>query len=178
VVLLHHYIDRIAKSEMLPIVARYTSPQHSFLKSKYHMNSNAIPCLRYRDAAAAIDWLCDVLGFEKHLVVPGPESHIAHAQLSHKDGGGMIMLGSVIDTDFGKLMKQPDEIGGAATQTVCIVVPNADDIHTAVTAANWTILQAIEDQDYGGRAFTCVDPEGHIWNVGTYDPWAETSKVG
>ena len=25
--------------------------------------------------------------------------------------------------------------------------------------------------DYGGRGFTCRDLRGHIWNVGTYDPW-------
>jgi hypothetical protein len=25
--------------------------------------------------------------------------------------------------------------------------------------------------DYGGRAFTCRDLEGHTWSIGTYDPW-------
>ncbi len=25
--------------------------------------------------------------------------------------------------------------------------------------------------DYGGKAFTCRDPEGHVWNIGEYDPW-------
>lgn len=64
-----------------------------------------IPCLRYRDAPAAIEWLCRVLGFEKQLVVPNPDGTIAHAQLSF--GNGMIMLGSVLDTEFGRLMKQP-----------------------------------------------------------------------
>ena len=33
----------------------------------------------------------------------------------------------------------------------------------------------IRDMDYGGRAFTCRDLEGHLWNVGTYDPW-DTAK--
>jgi uncharacterized glyoxalase superfamily protein PhnB len=27
-------------------------------------------------------------------------------------------------------------------------------------------------QDYGGRDYTCKDPEGHVWTFGTYDPWA------
>ena len=31
----------------------------------------------------------------------------------------------------------------------------------------------IKDGDYGGRGFTCRDPEGHLWNFGSYDPWAE-----
>ncbi|HZF33304.1 MAG TPA: glyoxalase, partial [Candidatus Angelobacter sp.] len=28
------------------------------------------------------------------------------------------------------------------------------------------------DEDYGGRGYSCRDPEGHLWNFGTYDPWA------
>ncbi len=27
--------------------------------------------------------------------------------------------------------------------------------------------------DYGGRNYTCVDPEGNLWNFGSYDPWVE-----
>ena len=33
--------------------------------------ANIIPSMRYRDAYTAINWLCDVLGFERRLVVPG-----------------------------------------------------------------------------------------------------------
>ena len=33
-----------------------------------HSKSTIIPGLRYRDAPAAIEWLCRVLGFEKHVV--------------------------------------------------------------------------------------------------------------
>ena len=72
--------------------------------------ATVIPCLRYRNSPAAIEWLCQAFGFEKQLVVPGKEGTIAHAQL--KFGNGMIMLGSVVDSEFGRLMKQPDEIGG------------------------------------------------------------------
>lgn len=32
----------------------------------------------------------------------------------------------------------------------------------------------IADMSYGGRAFSCRDPEGHLWSIGTYDPWAES----
>ena len=61
-----------------------------------------IPAMRYRDAPAAIDWLCRAFGFEQHLVVPGPDGTIAHAQLTF--GNGMIMLGSARDDEFGRLM--------------------------------------------------------------------------
>src|SRR5262247_3959295 len=71
--------------------------------------ATVIPCLRYRDAQAALEWLCRAFGFEKHLIVPGEGGTIAHAELSF--GNGMIMLGSVKKSEFDRLMKQPDDLG-------------------------------------------------------------------
>jgi len=130
--------------------------------------SNVIPCMRYRDAPAAIDWLCTTFGFEATLVVPNEDGSIAHAQLSF--GNGMIMLGSVFDTEFGRLMKQPAEIGQFNTQSSYLVVNDADKVYDNVKQAGGEILLEIKDEDYGGRGFTCRDPEGQIWSIGTYDP--------
>lgn len=131
--------------------------------------ATVVPCLRYRNAPAAIEWLCQAFGFEKHLVVPNEDGTIAHAQLSF--GNGMIMLGSVLDTEFGRWMKQPDEIGGAETQSAYVVVEDADVIYHRAKAAGAEIMREIQDEDYGGRGFTCRDLEGHLWSIGTYDPW-------
>jgi uncharacterized glyoxalase superfamily protein PhnB len=30
----------------------------------------------------------------------------------------------------------------------------------------------LKTEDYGGRGYSCRDSEGHLWNFGTYDPWA------
>jgi uncharacterized glyoxalase superfamily protein PhnB len=130
-----------------------------------------IPVLRYRDAPAAIEWLCRTFGFERHLVVPNEDGSVAHAQLGF--GNGMIMLGSVLEnqTAFGRLMKQPDEIGGAATQTVYVVVTDADAVYASAKAGAAKIAIEIKDEDYGGRGFSCHDLEGHLWSFGTYDPW-------
>ena len=131
--------------------------------------ATVIPCLRYRNASAAIEWLCQTFGFEKHLVVPGEGKTIVHAQLSF--GNGMIMLGSVKKSEFGQLMKQPDEIGGAETQTSYVIVSDADAVYARAKAAGAKIVLEIKDEDYGGRGFSCRDPEGRLWNFGTYDPW-------
>jgi Uncharacterized protein conserved in bacteria len=131
--------------------------------------SSVIPALRYRNAPAAIEWLCKVFGFEKQLVVPGENNTILHAQL--KLGGGMIMLGSVRDTPFGKLMKQPDEIGNCETQCPYVVVADADAVYARAKAAGAEIVQDIKNEQHGGRGFGCRDLEGHLWYVGTYDPW-------
>lgn len=132
--------------------------------------SPVIPGLRYRDAAAAMDWLVSVFGFEATLVVPDESGGIAHAQL--RLGLGMVMLGSVRDDPFGQLLVQPSEIDHRVTQSAYIVVADADAVYARALEAGAEILLPIEDQGYGGRGFSCRDPEGHVWSAGSYDPWA------
>ncbi len=134
-----------------------------------HTTATVIPALRYRNAPAAIDWLCRTFGFEKQLVVPNADGTIAHAQL--RFGNGMVMLGSAVDSEYGRLIKQPDEIGGCETQTAYVIVDDADIVYGRAKAAGAEIVIDVKDEDYGGRGFTCRDLEGHIWNFGTYDPW-------
>jgi len=33
------------------------------------------------------------------------------------------------------------------------------------------MVRALVDVDYGGRGYSCRDPEGNAWSFGTYDPW-------
>ena len=131
---------------------------------------NIIPGMRYRDAPAAIEWLCSAFGFSKNLVVPGPGDTIAHAQLVLDDG--MIMLGSVADDDYGQMVKTPQEAGGN-TQSAYVVVDEIDAHYQRAMAAGAEIVMEIADQEYGGRLYSAKDPEGYLWNFGSYDPWAE-----
>ena len=47
----------------------------------------------------------------------------------------MIMLGSMVDTELGRMMKQPDEIGGFVTQSIHIVVPDPDSVYEGAKAS-------------------------------------------
>ena len=134
--------------------------------------STVIPGLKYHDAPAMIGWLCEVFGFEKHLVVEMPNGKIAHSQL--RLGGGMLMVGSVMEPEshVGGLLKMPAAVGGFETQFPCVVAPDADAVHARALARGAEIVVPLADQDYGGRGFACRDPEGHLWWCGTYDPWA------
>ena len=131
--------------------------------------SQVIPCLRYRDALQAIDWLCNIFGFERRMVVTNAQQQVQHAELTL--GSGMIMLGSLRDDEFGRLMTHPDQTAGRETQTAYIIVENADAVYQRVTAAGVPIVMELKTEDYGGRGFSCRDLEGHLWNFGTYDPW-------
>lgn len=133
--------------------------------------ATVIPTLRYEDAAAAIEWLCDAFGFEKHLVAPGEDGTIAHAQLVF--GNGMIMLGSSRHDEFGALQKPAGAFDGAVSQSPYIVVEDADTHYARAVAAGAKVVIEVRDEDYGGRHYSCLDPEGHLWNFGSYDPWAD-----
>jgi uncharacterized glyoxalase superfamily protein PhnB len=134
-------------------------------------NSTIMPTMRYRDARAAIEWLCSVLGFTKHAAYEGPDGKIMHAELTL--GGGMMMLGEARDDAYGRGFKTPAELGGVETRSSYVVVGDADAVYARVQAAGATIAREIMNTDYGSREFTVKDPEGNSWSVGTYDPWAQ-----
>lgn len=135
------------------------------------MKSQLIPALQYRDCIRMIDWLCDAFGFAKQAVYPNPDGTVAHAQLTL--GDGMIMLGSYPSKGpMQSLFAMPDEIGGRETQTCCVITEDCDAVYATAKAAGAKIILDLKEQDYGGKAFSCADPEGHIWHVGSYNPWA------
>ncbi len=136
--------------------------------------SSIIPALRYRNANAAIEWLCSVLGFARHAVYSGPDGTINHAELTL--GGGMIMLGSHKDDAYGHGFKSPSDLGGYESRSGYVVVADADAVYIQAQAAGAVTVRPIVDTDYGSREFTILDPEGHSWSVGTYDPWANAPQ--
>ncbi|HLJ88386.1 MAG TPA: VOC family protein [Candidatus Angelobacter sp.] len=134
--------------------------------------STVIPCLRYRNAPEAIEWLCQAFGFVKHAVYPNADGTIGHAELT-LGNGGMVMVSSVIPgTPYAKLLRQPADIEGMETQAPCLIVADCDAVYKTAKAANAKMIIDIADMSYGGRSFTCRDLEGHIWSIGSYNPWA------
>src|SRR6516164_7468425 len=142
------------------------SPSGAAAATLHTSPSTIMPTMRYRNAPAAIDWLCRVFGFERHAVYANPDGTIAHAELTL--GGGMIMLGSAKDDEYGRGFKSPDEMGGMETRSAYIVVADADAVYARAQAAGGKIVRPIQNMDYGSREFTVKDPEGNSWSVGTY----------
>lgn len=129
------------------------------------------PGLLYHDAAAAIDWLCRAFGFEKRLVVPAENNSIAHAHLSLGNGG--VMLSSAENYAYPHMCRSPREVSGVGTVELIVFVADADAHYARAMSAGAEIIIPIEDKPYGGRGYSCKDPEGHVWAFGSYDPWAE-----
>jgi len=136
--------------------------------------SPVIPCLRYTNAPAAIDFLCDAFGFTRHAVHPDDTDPtiIHHAQLVL--GDGMIMLGSVRDMEDESLYTWGTARDiGAVTASVYVLVANPDAHCLHARNEGAVVVQEPQDNDgYPGRGYTALDPEGNVWSFGSYDPFA------
>jgi len=128
--------------------------------------------MRYRAASQMIDWLCKAFGFEKRVMFKGERDVVMHAELTFR--GAMIMIGSMDNgTRSSVFMTHPDSTGGLETQSCYLVVdaPTIEPLFANATRAGAVIVFELEDDGRGGQSFTCRDPEGHVWQFGTFDPW-------
>ena len=119
------------------------------------------PILRYRDPAAAIDFLERAFGFVRHAVHEDGGG-IQHAELRH--GAGMVMLGGVREGADGPLPPAP------GTGAIYVAVDDLDALHERARAGGAEIVTQPFDTDYGSRDFSARDPEGNLWSFGTYRP--------
>src|SRR5262249_651718 len=128
-----------------------------------------VPTLRYRDVAAAVDWLCAAFGFQPNVVLRTEDGSVGYAELMF--GEGMIMLGPSEGSAIGDLKTQREPVGGSETQICYLSVADAAAHCARAKAAGATIVLDVEDEICRGRGYSCRDLEGHIWNFGTYNPW-------
>lgn len=117
-----------------------------------------VPAIFYKDAFAALDWLEQAFGFERSMVITGPDGSLGHAEM--KASGGYLMIGQ----EWADWTASPASAGGKCCQSVHIQLEQGLDAHCErAKAAGAVLLRAPEDQFYGDRTYTARDPEGHVW---------------
>ncbi len=124
--------------------------------------------LHYRDAAAAIDWLCSAFGFTLQLKVEGDGGSIVHSELRY--GSGLIMVGQEEpqgQARFGQRQISPLTAGGN-TQGLMVYVDDVDAHCAQARAHGATIVDEPKVHDYGDaywadRSYGATDVEGHLW---------------
>lgn len=123
-----------------------------------------ISILRYRDPRRAIEWLSSALGFASHFVAE-EGGQLVHAQM--RMGDSLLMLGPDHEGDrYG--MHSPLALNGT-NQCVYIALDGGiDEAHARAVNAGADIITAPYETAYGSREFSCRDPEGHVWSIGSY----------
>lgn len=123
----------------------------------------------YQDASKAIDWLCEVFGFEIRIKVEGENGRIEHSELEF--GDGLMMVGSAggrTDRQMPLPCASPLSLGGMNTQVLCIFVDDVDAHCAKAREAGAVIADEPHTNDYGDdywtdRSYRAVDLEGHHW---------------
>ena len=118
------------------------------------------PALHYRDAPAALRWMKETLGAEEVLVVPDGD-RIAHAEVRIAGGVADVRQRRERARSTAARPAPARSTSRSTTSTRCT---------RASSAAGGEVVMGLTDTDYGSRDFTLRDPEGNIWNFGTYRP--------
>lgn len=116
------------------------------------------PCLSFHDVDRMLEWLRAV-GFTEHATYRSDAGEVEHAEWLWPSGGG-IMFGA----DSRGIVRNT---GGSA---IYLVTDDVDGTFDRAVAAGATVLRQPEDQDYGGRGASVLDPEGNHWSFGSYQP--------
>lgn len=111
----------------------------------------------YRDLRAAIDFLCDGFGFERHVLHEDDDGEPQHVELR---------LGDDV------IMPAPASMGEPGHAKTYVVVADPDAHHDHAKAAGAQITMQLRDTDYGSRDYAARDLEGNSWYFGTYRPLA------
>jgi len=119
------------------------------------------PYLSVKGAAKALDFYQRAFGATERFRMPGAEANsIAHAEFVI--GDSIVMIAD--ESPFGK---SPLSLGGIST-SIALYVKDVDSFFKHAVDAGATITRPIQDQFYGDRSGSLVDPFGHHWHIMTH----------
>jgi PhnB protein len=119
------------------------------------------PYLIVDGAVAAIDFYRRAFGAEETLRLPMGE-RIGHAEL--RIGDSMVMLAD----EFPEMDIRGPKSRGGATSSLLLYTADADAMFAQAVAAGAEADRAPEDQFYGDRMGSVIDPFGHRWSIASH----------
>ena len=125
----------------------------------YH---SVTPYLIVSGAVAALDFSTNVFGATELMRFDGPGGKLAHAEI--KIGDSIVMLADETP-EMG--FRSPKSVGGSPVG-IMLYVDDVDEMFQRAVRTGATVMKPVEDQFYGDRSGTLVDPFGHVWTVSTH----------
>ena len=118
--------------------------------------------LSYRDAPAALDWF-QALGFTVVARQDGADGTVIHSEV--RLGSAVLMVASY-DADYDVAALKGRSTGSGRY----LWVAEVDALHERAVRAGGREVFAPESTEWGTRRSRVLDPEGHAWSFGTYQP--------
>jgi PhnB protein len=114
------------------------------------------------DAAGAIDFYKQAFGAVELMRLADPGGKVGHAEI--KIGDSPIMLAD----EFPQMgFRGPQALGGSPVG-IALYVEDVDAGFDRAIRAGAKVLRPVQDQFYGDRSGTLVDPFGHVWTIATH----------
>ena len=120
------------------------------------------PYITVRGAAKAIEFYKRAFDAREVMRFEMPGGVVAHAEV--EVAGSRVMLADEMP-EWGN--RGPESLGGASGG-LCVYVPDVDAAFAKAVAAGAKALKPVQDQFYGDRSGTVLDPFGHVWTFATH----------
>jgi len=120
------------------------------------------PYLIVKGAAQALDFYAKAFGAKELFRFPGPGGMIVHAEF--RIGDSPMMLA---DENIEWRAFSPTHLKGTCVG-ILIYVENCDEMFHRAVQAGATVERPLQDQLYGDRSGTVIDPFGHKWTIATH----------
>lgn len=125
----------------------------------YH---SVTPYLIVSNAAKALEFYQRAFGATETMRLNGPAGKIMHAEI--RLGDSTIMLAD----EFPEMQAvSPTTLKGTAG-SLMVYVDDVDRRFQQAVDAGATVKRAVQDQFYGVRSGTLIDPFGHVWTLSTH----------
>jgi PhnB protein len=125
----------------------------------YH---NVTPYLFIRGAGAAVDFYKKVFGAKELMRIPGPIGQVMHAEL--RIGDSIIMLSD----ENPKMGAMSPQTAGGISMSLHLYMENVDAVVQKAVDEGAKLIRPVQNQFYGDRTGTVIDPFGHMWSVATH----------
>ncbi len=112
--------------------------------------------------ANAIEFYKAAFGATELFRMPGPGGKVMHAEI--KIGDSPIMLADEVPE---RDARSPQSYGGTPVGML-LYVPDVDALFAQAIKAGAKVVMPVQDQFYGDRSGTVVDPFGHKWTLATH----------
>jgi len=120
------------------------------------------PYMVMKNASAALEFYKKAFGAAVLVVMPGPGGKVMHAEI--QIGDCRVMLAEEV-SEMG--YRGPETLGGSSV-SLCLYVEDVDAAAQRALDAGAKVLRPVQDQFYGDRTGTFVDPFGHVWTIMTH----------
>jgi PhnB protein len=120
------------------------------------------PYLVVNGAAAALDFYARAFGGVELYRLQDPTGKVGHAEM--RIGDSHFMLAD----EFPEMGAVSPKSQSGHSISLLVYLPDVDDAFRRAIAAGATEVRPVQDQFYGDRSGTLIDPFGHQWSLATH----------